>query len=280
MTEYTFETPQPIKLDIKNLAGDVTVRALAVDQTRVALTGRHADEATVAETADGVTIRSPLCEKADVFPLHNTLRRHRIDVDVDVPLGSEVVLVLGAGDTAITGELGRLDLRPGAGRVSVGQAAGDLSVHLGAGSITVDTIGAAAKVVSGAGSVNIGHVSGRADIQVGTGEISIESVSGSSRVKTGAGSVRAKEVTGDLQAESGIGGAVVERISAGSFTFKGTGGGVKIGVAEGVPVWTDLASVMGSVRNSLPSVGEPLPGQDHVELKVNIVSGGIELKPA
>ena len=280
MTNYTFNTPQPVALEIKSIAGDVKVRATTTNITSVNVSGRYADEMIVTQTGATITIRSPHADGLDGLFLGGLIRRHRrIDITVEVPVGSDLALSLGAGDTSITGPFGRVEVRPGAGCVHLGQAAGETIVHLGAGSITVDTITGSARLVTGAGSIKVGDVVGDAQLQVATGEIDINTIAGAVRAKTSAGSLHAGTVAGDLTAEMSVGGATIDRISAGHLTFKGTSGGVKVGVVAGTPTWTDLSTMTGRVVNNLPSVGQPAPGQNHVELRISTVSGGIELNP-
>ena len=58
---------------------------------------------------------------------------------------------------------------------------------------------------------------------------------------------------------------------------KGASGDVRVGIPSGLPVWTDLSTVSGSIRSSLEGAGQPAEGQDHVELRAKTVSGDIVL---
>ena len=51
----------------------------------------------------------------------------------------------------------------------------------------------------------------------------------------------------------------------------------RVGVPAGVPVWTDITTVSGSIRSSLEGAGQPAEGEDHVELRAKTVSGDIVL---
>ena len=279
MPNYTFETPHPVALTVKNLGGKVVIQATDDGTTTVELTGAHADEATVTQLGGAINVTAPHCDWLDAGMWHNWLRRNRIDITVTAPQDSDVTLQLGGGETQILGRFGRLEVRPGAGEVHVTDANGETSVHLGAGNVNIDSISARTRVINGAGNIHIGQASGDVKLQLGTGDVSIDAMSGPVRVKNGAGSVKIGDVTGDLTVDSGVGSTSIERISSGRFTYKGSGGDVKIGVANGTPTWTELSTVVGRVTNNLPSVGEPQPGQDHVELRVSTVSGAITLRP-
>jgi len=63
----------------------------------------------------------------------------------------------------------------------------------------------------------------------------------------------------------------------GRVTVKGASSDVSIGVQGGVPVWTDVTTVSGTIRSDLQGAGQPEEGQDHIELRAKTVSGDIVL---
>jgi DUF4097 and DUF4098 domain-containing protein YvlB len=64
----------------------------------------------------------------------------------------------------------------------------------------------------------------------------------------------------------------------GQLTAKNVSGDIRVGVPAGVPVWTDITSLTGSVRSNLEGVGEPEEGQDFIELRARTVSGDVHLE--
>ena len=279
MPEYTFSTPGSIALVVKNLGGNVVIRATDGDTTNVCLSGAQADEATVTQSGDTITVQAPHPDWQEAGLLRNWGRDHRLDITIDAPTGSHVRVKLGAGEVQLTGMLGSVEVRSGAGDVHIADATSESSVHIGAGNIHVDSIAATTRLSSGAGKIHLGEANGEARLNLGMGDVSIGHVAAPVFVKSGAGEVLVSAVTGDLTVNTGFGGTMIERISAGRFTYKGTGGDITVGVPTGTPTWTELSTVAGRVSNDLPSVGEPKPGQDHVELRVTTVSGAIELHP-
>jgi len=279
MSDYTFDTPQPITLVVKNLGGKVVLRATDDGVTRVNLTGSTADDCTVSQVGDTITVLSPHFDWAGGGWMRNWFRRQRIDMTIDAPAGSDVTLQLGGGETDITGKFGRLEVRPGAGDVRVAEAGERTEVNLGAGNITIDKVTGATHLVSGAGNIRIGEVGGEARLQLGTGDVGIGHVTAPVYVKSGAGNVKVSSVAGDVTVDTSLGSTTIDCISTGRLTYRGTGGDIKVGVLKGTPTWTELSTVVGRVSNALPSVGEPKPGQDHVELRITMVSGAIQLFP-
>lgn len=281
MIHHSFETPEAITLQVKNLAGDITVRAGDTGTTTIDLTGRHADDVLVDQDGDTISLRASLPEPWTAALIRSFLPgERRVDIVVEAPPGSTLRLRTGAGDITLTGPFGQADVRSGNGDIRIGEAAGPTIVKVGAGGITVGTITAETRLTSSAGRVQIDRVAAETRLHLGAGDAEIGQVAAPLRVKNGAGDLRVAELTSDLKVESAAGGASIGRVSQGSFTFSGTGGDIRIGVAAGTPTWTDLSTMTGPVRNDLPVVGEPQPGQPHVELRVTTVSGAITLVPA
>lgn len=279
MTDYTFSTPRPIALTVNNLGGKVTIMATEDGLTTVALSGDRAEEVSVTQDGDAVTVLSPNFDWTNSWLMRNWFRRYRIDIVIAAPVGSDLTLRLGGGDTEIIGEFGRVEAQPGAGDIHMTDACGPTSVRLGAGTITIDSITGQTRMTNGAGTIHIGQAAADTNLQLGTGDVTIESVTAPVHVKSGAGNVNVAAVAGDLTIDTSLGGTRVDRMSSGRLSCKGTTGDVRIGVPAGTPTWTDLSTVAGRVTNNLPSVGQPMPGQDHVELRVSMVSGAIELLP-
>jgi len=279
MSDYSFSTPQPIALVVKNLGGKIIIQATDDGTTTVHLSGANADEATVTQSGDEISVLAPHTDWPGGGWVRNWFRRYRIDITITAPTNSSIELIVGGGETQLIGKFGRVDMRPGAGDVHLTDAAGKTSVQLGAGNVTIDSIEAETRVVTGAGKIQIGTVHGDTQLQLATGDVTIGSVAAPVMVKSGAGSIKVGDVTADLTVEASLGGATIERISSGKLNYKGTGGEIKVGVPAGTPTWTEVSTVVGRVSNSLPSVGEPKPGQDHVELRITTVSGAIHLFP-
>jgi hypothetical protein len=51
-----------------------------------------------------------------------------------------------------------------------------------------------------------------------------------------------------------------------------------VGIPSGVPVWTDVSTLTGSVTSNLVGAGEPAEGQPYVELRAKTVSGDVRLE--
>ncbi|MFI2707032.1 DUF4097 family beta strand repeat-containing protein, partial [Nocardioides sp. CER28] len=125
--------------------------------------------------------------------------------------------------------------------------------------------------------VSIGAAGRTVVASVGSGDVELGSVSGPVRVKTGSGTLRVHRATGDITLSTGSGDLEIGSISSGRVTGKGGSGDIRVGVPAGVPVWTDVSTVSGRISSTLPRLGEPGPGQDHVEVRAHSGSGDITL---
>jgi len=164
-------------------------------------------------------------------------------ITVTVPAGSTVDISVGAGRVELVGAFGKGIVKTGAGDVNIDQAAGNTKVQTGAGSIRLGKVNAPTQASLGAGNITVGDVAANLDVAFGPGVFK------------------------------------VGRISRGNLTAKGTAGDMTIGVAPGVPTWTDLHTI-GRISSTLPPVGTPAEGQDHIELRLTTAVGSITLLPA
>jgi DUF4097 and DUF4098 domain-containing protein YvlB len=154
---------------------------------------------------------------------------------------------------------------------------GHLLVETGSGEIRVDDIHGDLKVKSGSGDVEIGEAGGSASISTGSGDVTVENTHGSTVIKTGSGDLSISAAHADTSFSTGSGDVSIDLVERGRLTVKGASGDVSIGVRAGVPVWTDITTVSGTIRSDLQGAGQPQEGQEHIEVRAKTVSGDIAL---
>lgn len=96
--------------------------------------------------------------------------------------------------------------------------------------------------------------------------------------KSGSGNVRVTNAHADVSLKTATGDLVVGSIRRGQVEAKNATGNIRVGVVAGVPVWTDIKTVTGSVSSTLEGAGRPDEGQEYVELRAKTVSGDIYLE--
>ncbi len=271
MTEYHFSTPRPLELYVEIGRGSVTVTAADVTDSLVEVTGPRADQADVEHSGDRISIVAPK-QRAGFLSGDASL-----DVVATIPATSDVAIRTGSADIVVSGPIGTGHVRSGSGSIrleSVGRAS---TVDAGTGDVRVEKSLDDLRIKSGTGDVCVDHVASALAVSTGSGDVQLGTTEGSTVVKTGSGDLQVQAVGADLSFATGSGDAVIHRTSRGRVSVTGASSDVQVGVRAGIPVWTDLLTVTGTIHSNLTGAGEPQPGSDHVELRAKTVSGDIIL---
>lgn len=253
MAEHHFHTPDPVQLSAENGSGLVRVAATETSETRVVVTGRHADEVEVSQEGRAIRI-SPPRRRTGFFGGDDSL-----DISVTLPVGSDLAVRTGSADVVTTGPVGSTQVKTGSGDVDLEQVCEDAQVKCGSGDVRVGEAQAALAVSTGSGDVEIGRNRGPAV------------------VKTGSGDVRFREATTEVSVMTGSGDLMIDTARAGRFHAKGASGSIHVGIPAGTPVWTDISTVSGRIHSDVEGAGEPQEGAAHVELRASTVSGDVVL---
>ena len=269
MPEYRFETHSPVNLVVETGKGSVDIRCTDTTESTVLVEGKHAEEVVVEQRGDTITVTEP--GRGRIFG-DNTLR-----VDIVVPHGSNPAVRTGSADVRLEGRAGRAQLRSGSGNLTADVVEGHLLVETGSGDIRVEEVGGDLRVKSGSGDAEIGRTTGAASLSTGSGDVSLGTTQGPAVIKTGSGDLRIEQVHGDASFTTGSGDAAVKHVHRGRFTVKAASGDVAVGVTAGIPVWTDITTVSGTIRSDLQGAGQPQEGQEHVEVRAKTSSGDIVL---
>ena len=269
MPEHRFETHNPVNLFVEISKGNVHVRCTETTESTVRVEGKNADDVVVEQHGDSITVTEP--GRGRIFG-DNALR-----VDVVIPEGSNPAVRTGSADIQIEGRAGHAQLRSGSGDCSVDVVEGHLLVETGSGEITVEQVRGDLKVKSGSGDVEVTEAGGSSSISTGSGDVTVEKSFGTTVVKTGSGDLSISAAHGDTSFSTGSGDVSIDLVERGRLNIKGASGDVSVGVRAGVPVWTDITTVTGTIRSDLQGAGQPQEGQDHIEVRAKTVSGDIAL---
>jgi DUF4097 and DUF4098 domain-containing protein YvlB len=271
MAEHRFETHLPVDLYVEVGKGRVQIFCTDTTESTVTVEGRDADQVVVTQDGDQISVVAPR-QRGGFFGSDSSLH-----VDVTVPDDSNIAVKTGSADVTIEGVAGSATIRSGSGDVAIDALGKASVVETGSGDVQVDDAHAELKVKSGSGDVRVGHTNGAVAVSTGSGDVEIGTSVGSAVVKTGSGDLRVGEAHTDVAMSSGSGDFVVDHAHRGRFTAKGASGDIRLGIPAGVPVWTDISTVSGTIHSSLSSAGQPEEGQDHIELRAKTVSGDIVL---
>ena len=268
---YDFETHEPAQLYVELGRGSLHVTATDTTETHVEVAGADAEQVEVRQEGREISVVAPR-KHGGFFGNDSSLA-----VKVTLPHESELALKTGSADITVDGTVGRVEIKSGSGDVRLADLAGPGLVETGSGDVTIEVANAELRIKSGSGEVAVRHAEEAVAISTGSGDVRLGTARGPAAVKTGSGDLRVTEAHTDLSLTTGSGDLVVGTAHRGRLTAKGASGHVRIGVPAGVPVWTDISTISGTIRSGLAGVGEPADDTDHIELRAKTVSGDIVL---
>ncbi len=280
----TFDTPDPIIVTLEIGVGDVRITANDRKDTNVAV--RPSDPARKSDVAAAEQTRVEFSAGRLLIRAPRGWRRYTprgggesIDVQIDLPAGSQIRGEAGIAALHATGPLGECHYNTGVGDIQVDEGC---PAHLstGVGDIAVHRASGHAQITTGSGAVRIGSVDGTAVIKGANGDTWIGDISRDLRVVAANGSITvdhshasvvAKTANGDVRLGDVEGGTVIAQTSLGK---------VEIGIRDGVAAWLDLDTHFGKVDNQLDVAGRPQPGEDTVEVRARSSFGDITIHRA
>jgi hypothetical protein len=153
-----------------------------------------------------------------------------------------------------------------------------LATKLGSADVSVAGRIGETSIKSGSGDVQVAEITDSADIQTGSGDVQIGYAASPVEVKSGSGDLRVRDAHEDVALTTASGDLLVDVMRRGQLLAKNVSGDIRVGIPAGVPVWTDVSSMTGSVSSSLEGAGQPEEGQDYIELRAKTISGDIVLE--
>jgi Toastrack DUF4097 len=199
-----------------------------------------------------------------------------IDVQVELPAGSQLRGDTGVAALRCQGRLGECRYKTGIGDIQLDQA-GAVQLRTGVGDITVERAGGDAELTTGSGSVRIDGIDGRAVVKNSNGDTWIGRVTGDLRVNAANGRISVDQASATVAAKSANGDVRLGEVAHGTVVAQTAFGKVEIGIRDGAAAWLDLNTRYGSVRNDLDAAERPGPGEDAVEVRARTSFGDITI---
>lgn len=267
MHDFPATENQSVHVEIES--GSVAVDAAPTDRVVVEVTGPGADDVSVQQEGDRVTVLGPRSR--------GFTRTRAAHVRVTAPAGSDLVSKVGSASVETTGALGAVRISSGSGPVTLDVVEGQAVVQTGSGDIRVGRIGAEADLKSGSGDLLITRLDGTSRLSTGSGDIRVDHAEGAVSLKSGSGDLRVGEAASRASLTTASGDLEVRRMAAGQAELKNVSGDIRLGVPAGTPVWTDISTGTGRVRSGLTPTGAPAEGQPYVEVTAKTVTGDVYL---
>lgn len=161
----------------------------------------------------------------------------RLDLEVEVPAGLEVLIDDGSGSIVVRG-VETLSVKDGSGPIEVSDVRGGVRIDDGSGDITLLGIGGDVAIDDGSGPIDLRGIGGSVRIDDGSGGIDVRDVDGDVRVEDGSGSIRIAGVggsviveedgSGDIRVEDVRGDFIVEDDGSGDVDFARVDGRVTV----------------------------------------------------
>jgi hypothetical protein len=279
----TFATPASIALSLEIGVGDV--RLAASDRPDTVVVVRPSDpskksdvtaaEQTRVDYANGVlTIKGPKPKGWRQYTVRGG--GESIDLEVDLPSGSQLLGSAGVAAVRGTGRLGEVRFKTGVGDIHLEQV-GPVELKTGAGRITVGQASDDATITTGSGSVDIGSIGAGAVIKNSNGDTRIGEAAGDLRVRAANGKILVDRATSAVTAKTANGDILLGEVSHGAISAETACGRVEIGILEGVAAWLDLDTHFGAVRSRLDEATPPPAGAETVEVRARTAFGDISV---
>jgi hypothetical protein len=276
-----FETPQPISVVLELRVADVRVAAAERGDTIVEVRPSDSSKRDDVSAAEQTRV-----EYADGRLLVKGPRRLRewspfsdggsIDVNIELPTGSDLRGQTAVGGFRCTGSLGRCELKSSAGEIDIDRAA---RVKLAtAGDIRLERVTGDAELTTATGDVRAGVIDGSAAIKNSNGDTLIGEVGGDVRIKAANGDIDVEHSHGSVNATTANGHIRVGSMHRGSLVAETATGRIEVGIADGVAAWLDLRTSYGHVRNGLDATEGPGSGDEQVEVRARTGFGDITIR--
>lgn len=275
-----FDTPGPISVTVDVGVGDI--RIVATDRTDTVVDVRPSDESKDSDVAAAQATRVEYDDGKLLVKGSGKWRWYvsrgkveSVDVQIELPAGSQVRGEVGVGRFGTTGRLGACHYRVGVGDIQIEQVAGPVEIHTGSGAVAIDRAEGDAEVFTGSGVVRIGSIDGKATVKNSNGDTWIGEVTGDLRVKAANGDIVVDLAHAAVTAKTANGNVSLGEVASGATSAETAFGTVDIGIRQGVAAWLDLDTSFGNVVSSLEAAPPPGPGDETVEVRARTSAGDV-----
>lgn len=243
--EHSFETPGPVRLDVKVMSCDVDVTSVDGPQSRLVLDGAQnvLDGLRIEQVGDRLVVEEL---KKSFFGIR--FDREKLKLRAEIPHESRVGVATASGDVELAGTFGGVDVKSASGDVNL---TGELH-----------------------GKANVGNVSGDVHITRVIGDLSVKTVSGDVIAHAVDGSISVRAVSSDL---------FVAEVHQGRVDVQTVSGDITLGIPSGTNVDVDAGSASGVLSSEIPlsrDASGAVGDGPTVVIRANTVSGNVLVRRA
>lgn len=259
--EKTFSVDGPAILDVDVAADDVTVTGRTEGEIRVVAwlhlwgedeqDAREQMEVKMTQEGNRVIIRVEYVPQISVFTIN---RGSYVDLEIQVPDETELLVAASSGDVAVSDVVGSADLGTTSGSLTVERFdgaikvgassgdvslrsvtnAGDMAVEATAGRITFNDIDAETATINGSsGDVTLTNLEAAGDVSIGTtsGHVRLQELEAANLVidvSSGGANLDELSIGGDVDIETSSGNVVLDGFAAASLKVRGSSSRIQI----------------------------------------------------
>ncbi|CAO5167543.1 DUF4097 domain-containing protein [Frankia sp. AiPs1] len=273
----TFNTPDPITVDVKLVGG--RVRIIASDRqdsvVRVEPDLPSATSGRVRVNLTGSTLKIRSAQSGGIVD-----KRGAVEVTVEVPSRSSLVARTANAEIRARGVLGTCRLHGTAGLVELDRTTGPVHAHVADGTLRIGHAGGDVDVRSGRSAVHIDEVRGDVTVRAATGPVVIGTAGGDLTVATAGGDVAVERAAANVTFRTAWGNLRVGEVAGGRVDVATGTGNIEIGIRAGLAAWVDASSKSGEVRSLLPARGGPPSTEHKAEVRARTQHGDILIRSA
>lgn len=277
----TFDTPHPITVNLELGIADVHIAAGRRQDTVVDI--QPSDPSSEADLAAATDAR---VEFANGTLLVRSPKRWKqwtpwgprgsVDLRIEIPTGSAIDGTAGLGALRCTGELGACRYHTGLGDLSIEQA-GSIDLKAGVGDVTVDAAQGRAAIKT-AGAIRVGSIGGPATIKSSNGDTWIGEVRDEARTSAANGEIVIDHAHAGVVAKTANGDVRIGRVERGPVVAQTANGAVDVDISGAGPVWLDVVTRFGRIRNDLEGADGPAAGESAIEVRAQTSMGDISIR--
>lgn len=280
--DRTFSVTAPIRLELVNASGDVSITGSADGKVHV-----HAEVkasgmgfGSPEERLKEVVSNPPIEQKGDTIRIGKDVRNmHNVEISyvIEVPHDTEVSTTVASGSQTVRDVRGPVKMDSASGSIRVDRIERMTQLMTMSGSIDASNIADSIRASSASGSVTVSDIKGDVRINALSGTTQVIKPGGRVEADSASGSVQVQGATRDVKARAASGSVEVQGSpSSNSFWDLTTVSGVvQLGIPTDASFHLSAEAVSGQIKADVPIIVEE---QDKHSLRARVGNGGARVE--
>jgi DUF4097 and DUF4098 domain-containing protein YvlB len=293
--DRSLDVSGPIRLDLSNVAGDVSIVGSTDGKVHV-----HGDVrvsgfglGSPQKRLDDIVASPPIELKGDTLRVGKETTRLRnvsIAYAIEVPRDTEVNSASVSGSQSIRNVRGPVQAASVSGMVRGQDIGREVKLSSTSGAVGADNCGDDVRATSVSGSVTVANAKGDVLAHSVSGKVEIKNPGGRVDANSSSGSVEVRDANGDVKAHATAGRVTVQGNPSGNsyWDLKTVSGPVDIAVPSSASFHLSAGAVTGQIRAQVPIMIEEQGkhslrahmGDGGGRVEIHTVSGSIEVQGA